>query len=224
MIQNILGIIFLICFIIGAYYVSQKGTKSFYFKLTSNLALIAKIFIPLCMLLTLQLFNIQLGVMTRNSTFDVIDRSWLAVNEKIVKEYDKCPNLINSLYFDWQKKILGNINYQNKKDEWYATNYISNLIFQSWEDFISASSADETGVYVWMNNFLQWTTSKILKKNWDILKGNYSTTTQELGDYLFDVSSKNNPKNNLELHNLAIKVAKSDEIKAIFKKRFNKIF
>ena len=224
MIQNILGIIFLICFIIGAYYVSQKGTKSFHFKFTSSLALIAQIFIPLCMFLTLQLFNIQLGVMTRNSTFDVIDRSWLAVNEKIVKEYDKCPNLINSLYFDWQKKTLGNINYQNKKDEWYAANYISILIFQSWEDFISASSADETGVYVWMNNFLQWTNSKILKENWDVLKGNFATTTQELGDYLFNISSKNNPKNNLELHNLAIKVAESDEIKAIFKKRFNKIF
>ena len=224
MIEIIIGVIFFIFFLIGAYYVSYKGSKSFYHKFTSNLALIAQIFIPLCMFLTLQLFNIQLGVMTRNSTFDVIDRSWLAVNEKLVAEYDKCPNLINSLYFDWQIKKLGNISNQNKKDEWYSANYISILIFQSWEDFISSSSVDQTGVYVWMNNFLQWSNSKILRENWSVLKGNFATTTQELGDYLFEVSSKNNPRNNLELHNLAKEVADSDRIKAIFKKRFNKIF
>ena len=221
----IISLVSFIILFIFAYYISSQGKKSFHFKLTSNLALIAQIFIPLCMFLTLQVFIIQLGVLSRNSTFEVIDRSWLAVNEKIKTEYNECPNLINSLYFDWQLKKLGDIDNQIKrKDRWYSVNYISNLIFQSWEDFITASSSDQTGTYVWMNNFLQWTNSEILKESWSVLKGNYSNTTQEFGDYLFHISSISNPKNTLELYNLAEKVSKSNEIKLIFKKRFNKLF
>ena len=69
---------------------------------------------------------------------------------------------INSLYFDWQKKVLGSEEQQTSEgDKWYAVNYLSILIFQAWEDFITSAKIDDTGYIVWMNNFLQWSNSKI---------------------------------------------------------------
>ena len=75
-----------------------------------------------------------------------------------------------------------------------------------------------------MNNFLQWSNSKILKNNWRVLKGNFADTTQDFGDFLFDLSMSRNPKNTTELYNLSKEAEISDKFKAILKKRFNRLF
>ena len=62
-------------------------------------------------------------------------------------------------------------NESHENDKWYAVNYLSILIFQAWEDFITSAKIDDTGYIVWMNNFLQWSNSKILRNNWNVLKG-----------------------------------------------------
>jgi len=193
------GIVFIfisifIFIVVFAYYLSTKKQNSFHGMFTSKLALLAQIFIPIGIFLTYQVFTLQHEAMAREATFNIIDRAWLGINEKLIIEYDKCPNFINSLYFDWQIRELGHMDNKQKNNEWYAVNYLSILIFQAWEDFITATSADETGMYVWMNNFLQWSNSKILKNNWRVLKGNFADTTQDFGDFLFDLSMSRNPK------------------------------
>jgi hypothetical protein len=159
--------------------------------------------------------------MQRESTFKIIDRGWLNVNKIFMDYYKECPTFINSLYFDWQKKVLGVEYTYNTKDKWYAVNYVSISIFQSWEDFITSSNIDQTGDVVWLNNFLQWTHSPILNNNWEVLKTNYTETTQVFGDYLFYMSKKHNITNEYELNELAKEIANSDKFKGILHKRFD---
>lgn len=202
-------------------YVAKKKKGHFLDKLTNKFAIIGSIFVPIGIYLTYKVFNLQLQAMGRDATYKIIDRGWLDVNKKLVEYYDKCPTFVNSLYFDWQKKVLGKETTPNHPDDWYAVNYLSIVIFQSWEDFITSSIIDETGTVVWINNFLQWSNSPILRNNWSVLKSNYAATTQEFGDYLFYNSSTYKPKNESELSNLAKTVAESEKLKVILKHRYN---
>jgi len=145
----------------------------------------------------------------------------LNVNEKFVQYYDDCPKFINSLYFDWQKSILGDYTNTNNTKKWQTINYLSILIFQAWEDFLTSSKIDETGEIVWLNNFLQWLNSRILRDNWSVLKTNFAPTTQEFGNYLFYVSSMYVPKNEGELNSLASMAISSERFKNIIYNRFN---
>lgn len=201
-------------------YIAKKRKGHFLDKFSDKFAIIGSLFIPIGIYLTYQVFNLQLQAMARESTYKIIDRGWLDVNKKIVEYYDKCPTFVNSLYFDWQKKVLGNVASPTKPDDWYAVNYLSIVIFQSWEDFITSSTVDETGAVVWINNFLQWSNSELLRNSWTVLKSNYASTTQEFGDYLFYVSSMYKPKNEGELENLAKMVADSEKLKDILSRRF----
>ena len=126
--------------------------------------------------------------------------------------------------FRLAKKVLGSETYDsNQEDDWYAVNYISICIFQAFEDFLTSALNDETGNYVWISNFLQWTNSEILRNNWSVLKSNFADTTQQFGDYLFLVSDthKNQITNVAEVTTLAKNITKSKEFQDILKIRHN---
>ena len=53
-------------------------------------------------------------------------------------------------------------------------------VFQTMEDFLSTCAYDITGIYVWINNFLMWLQSPILRHNWNILGFNFADDTREL--------------------------------------------
>ena len=80
---------------------------------------------------------------------------------------------------------------------------------------------DETGDHVWINTFLQWAISPYLKNNWGVLKGNYSSTTQEFGDELFNLIKTNSIKNIKDLENVSKSFSKTEKFKQILEKRFN---
>ena len=58
------------------------------------------------------------------------------------------------------------------------------------EDFLTIGSHDLTGKNVWVNNFLMWLQSPILRKNWQTLSFNYSLDTRELVNQLIKESDK----------------------------------
>jgi hypothetical protein len=216
--------IFLICAYSYIWYVIKKDKNSLINKFTDKIVVISSIFVPIGIYLTYTVFSLQFEESRINSTFRIIDRGWINVNKIFVDYYDKCPTFINSLYFDWQKKVLGKETYDsNQEDDWYAVNYISISIFQSFEDFATSALNDETGNYVWISNYLQWTNSEILRNNWSVLKSNFADTTQKLGDYLFLMSDihRNQITNVAELNNLAKNLAESDEFLDILKERHN---
>jgi hypothetical protein len=138
----------------------------------------------------------------------------------IKEEYKNCPELCDSLYFDWQKKEM-NWNAKDSyeiKDEWDSVLNISVHIFQAFEDVLTVSELDQTGMYVWVANFIQWCHSPQLRKSWNVLKPNYAITTREFGNFLFEyIASNPAPQNITELTDLSIKLAESDEITKLLK-------
>lgn len=222
--NEMVGLIIAISMIIYLIWiVSRKKAGTFLDKFTNKFSIIGSIFIPVGIFLTYRVFSLQHQSMQREATFQILDRGWIGVNEKLVEYHDEAPKFIDSLYFDWQRNVLGTSNYSGdtkvKEDKWYAVNYLSILIFQAWEDFLTASDIDQTGSVVWLNNFLQWTSSPMLRNNWSVLKSNFADTTQQFGDHLFYVSSMYKPKNESELNNLAEMVYNSDQFKSILSKR-----
>jgi hypothetical protein len=219
---NIL-ILIIFFFVLLMWYVVYRNPKNTTLdRFTDKLMVVGSIFIPIGIFLTYKVFSLQLEQMSRDATFKIIDRSWINVNKSFADYYKECPNFINSLYFDWQKKVLGKVNNSQEEDSWSSVKYICVLIFQAWEDFITASKIDETGDNVWINNFIQWCNSKLLKNNWSVLKMNYASTTQELGDYMFYMVDLHKPKNTLEVSNLGNLIVKSKKYKEILYKRFNR--
>ena len=192
---------------------------------TEKIVLLSSIFIPIGIYLTYTIFSRQIQELRVNATFRSIDRGWLNVNKTFVEYYDKCPNLIDSLAYDWQINALGKKQYKLSQDEddWTASNYVSNSIFQSIEDFLTASVVDETTPDVWISNFLQWTNSNILYNNWVVLRSNYALTSQEFTNYLFEFSSKNRNKikNSGDVDKLALGIVGSDFFAKIIEQRID---
>jgi hypothetical protein len=195
-------------------YVIRKDKNSLISKFTDKISIIGSLFVPIGIYLTYTVFSLQFEESRISSTFRIIDRSWLNINKILVDYYDKCPTFVNSLGFDWQKKVLGKeIHISNQGDDWHAVNYISVCIFQAFEDFLTSALDDETGQYVWIANFLQWTNSDILRNNWSVLKSNYSSTTEMFGDYLFLMSDTHRKQitNVAELTTLSKNIVESRE-------------
>lgn len=110
----------------------------------------------------------------------------------------------------------------SNRDKWYAVNYLSILIFQSFEDFLTAIKLDETGDYVWMCNYIQWASSPILKRKWSVLKSNFADSTIVLGDILFN-SVKNEKINDYtDIKRVADKIIKNNEYQKLIDKKINK--
>jgi len=200
----------------------NKHENSLSNKFIKKFSLLSSIFIPVGIYLTYKVFNLQLLSMRREATYKIIDRGWLNINKSFVEYYNECPEFIDSLYFKWQKKVMGvENNNRNRNNKWYAVNYISIVIFQAWEDFITSSDIDDTGMVVWINNFLQWANSPILYNNWNVLRTNFADTTQQFGNYIFYMTKTNKIGNEKELHNVAVMIVNSDKFKNILNERFN---
>lgn len=216
--------IILIIIIYIIYISSTKRTNSTFDRFTNKITLIPGIFVAIGVILTYNIFTLNIEQASRTATFEMIDRGWLNVNKSIYELYDKCPLFVNSLYYPWQKtklvsyKLKENISYQ---DKWYAVNYLSILMFQAWEDFITSSQIDETDEYVWIANFLQWANSPILRNVWSSFKSNYVKTTRDFGDLLFKETNRFTPKNESELTKFSKEIAESEEFKRILHERNN---
>ena len=214
--RNTLIVLFSLIFIMVyiVYVVKSTNRGNITSNFTEKLVLLSSIFIPIGIYLTYTIFSRQMLEMRINATFRSIDRGWLSINKQFVEYFDRCPNLIDSLAYDWQIHALGETSHKlrDARDDWVASNYVSNCIFQSMEDFMTGSLLDETGPEVWVSNFIPWANSKILNRHWLALKSNYSSTTIEFVEYLFAIVSKNRNKinNASDIDKLAQDILKSD--------------
>lgn len=203
------------------WHVSKKfNNNSPIIKFVDNIFKLPSIFIPIGIYFTYNILKIQIDNSSRDSTFKIIDRGWILINKTLAEYQDKCPFFINSLYYDWQKKQMGaHVKNNINNDDWAAVNYLSTLIFQSWEDFLTSLSIDQTGSVVWIANYLQWTQSNELRNIWNVSKPNYAYHTQLFGDFLFSQTYK--PKNANELQSFAMRCNESEEFKKIKEMRMS---
>jgi hypothetical protein len=212
-----LFIIFLIMILTSWH--SSKKRNSFLDKITDKVSLMSSIFIPIGMFVTYQLFEIQYQTTKREATYEIIDRAWLAVAKTLEKYYDKCPNFIESLYFDWQKNNRQDIKI-TKEENWKHIEYVCVTIFQSWEDYITSTNVDETDSEAWVIVFIQWTYSDQLREKWKFMKYQNAQTTQKFGDFLFHMSKTHDePKNPDELMKLTRLIINHKTFKKIMNDR-----
>jgi len=222
MILSYTNIFFVLVFIfIFLLIIPLTPINSYLDRLGSKIGAATGIFIAMSIFITYQVLHNNNKDLLIKNTLITVDRAWLNIL-KIFEEYkDKSPNLINSLFYNYQKdKFNLNLNLSSK-DDWFASSLISNNIFQTWEDVLTLSIADETGLEVWIAIFLQYTKSFILLDIWNKFKPNYSITTQEFGDLLFSYIDKNKPNNYKESNSLALEIYNSKEFKKILHKRNN---
>jgi hypothetical protein len=64
--------------------------------------------------------------------------------------------------------------------------YGSLRVFQAMEDFLSTVKYDLTGAYIWINVFLGWMQSSILREHWRAVSFDYSSDTREFVDRIIE--------------------------------------
>ena len=191
-------------------------------RFVDKLSIIVGIFVAIGVILTYNVFHRNLEQASIDTTFKIVDRAWINVNKEFHESYKSCPNLIHSLFFDWQiKAFVCENNYDSFKsdDEWHAVNYVSCLIFQSVEDMMTSSSFDETDAFVWLVNCVSWFSSPILQKIWISQKPNYTETTINLIDLVISKSINRKIKNVDELKLVVSEIINTDEYNKIILKR-----
>lgn len=203
---------------------STKRQHSFLDRFTNKLPVISGFFIAFSVFITYKIFKTNSDNILRENTLKMIDRGWITLNSKIVDYYQQCPTFIDTLYYDWQKKALLNINDNvllkssniSNQDKWNCVNVICVLIFQSIEDFITIhTSGENTSESVWIANFLQFLKSERVQLVWIHFKTNYDKKTVELVDYLIEIISHQQPNNEGELKQLTNDIISSQRYEKI---------
>ena len=190
-------------------------------RFVDKLDIIIGIFAVIGVILTYSVFRRNLEQASIDTTFKIVDRAWTDINRELYDSYKNCPNLIHSLFFDWQIKAFGGDTADTFKgeDEWHAVNFVTCLIFQSVEDMMTSSTFDESGEFVWLANGVQWFRSPILQKIWISQKPNYTETAGNLIDLVISKSINRNIKNIDDLNLVVSEIIDTDEYKKIISKR-----
>jgi hypothetical protein len=122
-------------------------------------------------------------------TLENIQRNWLAPQIELSQNYPEGFFLFKSMTPDADHGTYEPMEYDPAK-RMQIEIAASIRIFQAIEDFLTIGTHGETGTYVWINNFLMWLQSPILKNNWNTLSFNYSSDTRELIELLILESDK----------------------------------
>lgn len=108
-----------------------------------------------------------------------IQRNWLSPQVELSKLYPESYFLYRSMTPDSDYCGLEPEVYDPVKRKQIEIAY-SFRIFQAMEDFLTIGSHDLTGKYVWINNFLMWMQSPILREHWEVISYNFSLDTREI--------------------------------------------
>jgi hypothetical protein len=190
-------------------YASATKPGSYIDRVTSKIPVISTFIIGLGIIITYQVFTVTLLSARREATYKIVDRAFTNIIKALDDNYDKCPEFINSLFYPWQKTTFPHAEKNQTKngDRWTSTLYIANLIFQSWEDFLTDLESwwdleitiqyNEEDEKSWLAVFLTWAQSKELRKIFPTQQLEYNGTTVRLADLLFEYVEKY-PANNID--------------------------
>ncbi|ESU29124.1 hypothetical protein FLJC2902T_11640 [Flavobacterium limnosediminis JC2902] len=112
------------------------------------------------------------------NTIENIQRNWLDPQKELLQNYPEGYFLYSSMN---QDAAFGNEvpqKYDATKRKQLEV-YYSLRIFQSMEDFLTTGKYDKTGQSVWVNAYLMWMQSPILRFYWTKLSFNFSQDTRE---------------------------------------------
>ena len=155
--------------------------------------------------------NISDATLERNTNgFDNIQKM-------LSDNYDKCPKFIESINFDFNKTNYHGKEYNKEySDENNTTiDYISNVIFQSIDNYLLSSSLTLSSDSMWISTFLSYFSSPKLRERWLYLKYNYGVQCRALVEYLIKIVNENEFKNSDDVINLSVKIIKTKEFNKI---------
>jgi len=112
------------------------------------------------------------------NTVENIQRNWLDPQRELLQNYPEGYFLYSSMTPDADFGTAKPQKYDLAKRTQLEV-YYSLRVFQSMEDFLTTGRYDETGQYVWINNFLMWMQSPILRYYWLKLSFNYAKDTRK---------------------------------------------
>lgn len=171
-------------------------------RFTGKLPVVTGIFVALGVYLTYSVLKMTIIQMHVSATIQSVDRGWLNLTKETARLYSACPNLIDSFLFPWQRKGLETQQkgYAKTSDDFTSAFYLSTIIFQSWEDFFTTATLDESEAGAWLGCFLLYARSPQLKKYWMSQRLSYAGSTQEFGNLLFHYAITYPPNNEKELN------------------------
>ncbi|MGX7667255.1 hypothetical protein [Flavobacterium pedocola] len=133
------------------------------------------------------IYNIYVSIRSSNrieenrisyNTIENIQRNWLDPQRELLQNYPEGYFLYSSMTPDADFGTAQPQKYDSTKRKQLEV-YYSLRVFQSMEDFLTTGRYDQTGENVWINNFLMWMQSPILRFYWNKLAFNYSKDTRE---------------------------------------------
>lgn len=196
-------------------YSSKLPNKSYISRLIDRFKIIEGYIIMSGVIITFLVYKEQNRILKIDTRLNSINKGWVIVNELLVKYSDKCPNFIDTLYFEWQKDVIKSDLKKNKIDEWPAINYICVAIFQGIEDYLVASQKNPSGINLWLNIFITWCQSKTLRNFWEVSKLSYTYKTQHFIDLLINISNKYPHNNNSDCKKIVDAILNNEEYKKI---------
>ncbi|HSD15076.1 MAG TPA: hypothetical protein VLB74_10545 [Flavobacterium sp.] len=112
------------------------------------------------------------------NTVQNIQHNWLDPQSELLQKYPESYFLYSSMVPDADFGMEMPKEYDPLQRKQLEV-YYSLRLFQSMEDFLTTGEYDTTGKEVWINNYLMWMQSPILRYYWTKLSFNYSKDTRE---------------------------------------------
>lgn len=165
----------------------------------------------------------QKAVHNAEFTKQAIDKLWLFPNQLLKDTTAARPEFLASLYASNTTlyELSKDLNTKPSIQSELAEQYISIVLFQCWEDYLTLRNLEQTGDDVWLFNFIQWAHSPYLRKAFDRLKYNFAPTTIKLAELLFEYALKIpvSDSDQESYRNMVKKLLDDPKLKEIFKER-----
>ncbi len=159
----------------------------------SALASVAIFLVAINIILTSLSFEYNADYTRLLQTKASIDKLWLYPNEIITKSHNIRPKFLAGFYPANVKLYKQANTIKNPPQQSIQSiaeeQYISNLLIQTWEDFLSQRKYDSTEVSTWIKSFLTWAQNPYFKEYFEIFKHQYEAPTIEFANILFEYAA-----------------------------------
>lgn len=195
---TVLVIIGLVLTLLGSLFVAFKFNPDQYLKTRvsvffSTLASVAIFLVAINIILTSISFEYHAEYTRLLQTKASIDKLWLYPNQIITNSSNIRQKFLAGFYsanLDLYKKANAESTQTQQSIQSIAEEqYISSLLIQTWEDFLTQRKFDSTEVSTWIKSFLTWAQNPYFKEYYEIFKFEYEKTTIEFADILFEYAA-----------------------------------
>jgi hypothetical protein len=187
----------------------KTGTKLDKFVL--RLPIASQFLIGFGIMVTFLIFVTNYKEIVKKATIETIRDTYTKTLEVFDTHGDKCPILIDSFFYPWQKINDKQYNNPVRNDDATAKMYVANYVFQIIGIYVQQSSSLNVTNTRFLAFFSSLCYSKILKKEWEKYKAFFGVRTQLLIEDLFKINEMQTFNNSDELIDYFNKYSQSEK-------------